>query len=237
MVTEAIILAGGLGSRLRTAVPELPKAMAPIAGKPFLSYLLRLLETSGIRRVVLACGYKSDAICSFFGSGHGKLQVDYSIEDEPLGTGGAIARAIPRIEGASAFVVNGDTLLRVDYQAMTSALSSHPGAQLVVALRPVPDASRYGSAVVVGDRIQSFNTRGTAGPGLINGGCYLLNRSLFDRYPMPSKFSWEEDFLQVQTHALQPIAFQCDASFIDIGVPEAFEQAQTLIPAWVDGTI
>jgi D-glycero-alpha-D-manno-heptose 1-phosphate guanylyltransferase len=233
VVTEAIILAGGLGTRLREAVPELPKAMAPVAGQPFLAYLLRFIEAGGVARVVLALGYKSEAIRKFFGGNFGKLKIAYSIEEEPLGTGGALLHALPCIEGPFAFVVNGDTFLRVDYRAMASVLCSHAGAELAVALRHVQDASRYGRAVVVGDRIRGFNARGTPGPGLINGGCYLVRRDLFQRYPMPAKFSWEQDFLEARASTLQPIAFRCDAPFIDIGLPDAFEQAQTLIPSWV----
>ena len=233
MVTEAIILAGGLGTRLRSAVPELPKAMAPIAGQPFLSYLLRFLEANGLRRIVLATGYRNEAIRGFFGDQYGKLEIVYSVEDEPLGTGGALLRALPFIEEEFAFVVNGDTFLRLDYQEMASVGTRYPGAQVVVALRHVQDAARYGSAVVVDDRIQGFQARGTAGPGLINGGCYLVRRDLFANYSTPAKFSWEADFLEARAAALQPIAFRCDAPFIDIGVPEAFEQAQTLIPSWI----
>jgi D-glycero-alpha-D-manno-heptose 1-phosphate guanylyltransferase len=232
-VTEAIILAGGLGTRLRSAVPELPKAMAPIAGQPFLSYLLRCLEANGMRRIVLATGYRNEDIRGFFGTQYGKLQIVYSVEDQPLGTGGALLRALPFIEDAFAFVVNGDTFLRLDYRKMASVLARYPGAQVVVALRHVQDAARYGSAVVVDDRIQGFQARGTTGPGLINGGCYLVRRDLFANYSTPAKFSWEADFLEARAASLQPIAFRCDAPFIDIGVPEAFEQAQTLIPSWI----
>jgi len=233
VVTEAIILAGGLGTRLRSAVAELPKAMAPIAGQPFLSYLLRFLESNGLRRVVLATGYRNEAIRDFFGNQYGKLQIVYSVEEEPLGTGGALLRALPCIEDAFAFVVNGDTFLRLDYRKMASVLDGYPGARVVVALRHVQDAGRYGSAVVVEDRIQRFQARGTTGPGLINGGCYLVRRDLFANYSTPVKFSWEADFLEARAAELQPIAFRCDAPFIDIGVPEAFEQAQTLIPSWI----
>ena len=234
MVTEAIILAGGLGTRLRSVIPDLPKAMVPVAGRPFLVYLLRHLQENGIRRVVLAVGYRHQAIQEFFGSAFEDLQLEYSVEPEPLGTGGGLQRALPYVEGPFAFAVNGDTFLRLDYRAMASVLERGEDVDLVVALRPVADTSRYGRAVVASGRIQGFTASGTPGPGLINAGCYLLSRSIFDRYPMPAKFSWERDFLEERTAEIRPAAFPCDAPFIDIGVPEALEQAQTLVPAWVN---
>jgi D-glycero-alpha-D-manno-heptose 1-phosphate guanylyltransferase len=238
VVTEAIVLAGGLGTRLRSVVSDIPKAMAPIAGQPFLAYLLQFLEAQGIARVVLAVGYRNDAIRGFFGSRYQGLKLVYSVEDEPLGTGGALLRALPHIDGAYSFVLNGDTFLRLNYPAMAAKLEPHkherpPDTQLVVALRQVPDATRYGAAVVVEGRIEGFAARGTPGPGLINGGCYLLARDIFERYPMPPKFSWEADFLEARVTEVRPLAFECDAPFIDIGIPEALKAAQTLIPEWL----
>ncbi len=232
VVTEAIVLAGGLGTRLRSVVSDIPKAMAPIAGQPFLAYLLQFLEAQGIARVVLAVGYRNDAILDFFGSRHQGLQLLYSVEDEPLGTGGALQRALPHIDGAFAFVLNGDTFLRLNYPAMAATLQQQPDARLIVALRQVPDAGRYGAVKVERGRIQGFTARGTAGPGLINAGCYLVARDIFERYPMPTKFSFEADFLEARVTALRPLAFECDAPFIDIGIPEALAEAQTLIPEW-----
>ncbi len=234
MVTEAVVLAGGLGTRLRTALPDAPKAMAPIAGKPFLAYLLEFLEASGLRRVVLAVGYKSEAIRSFFGSRYAGLDLAYSIEEEPLGTGGALQQALGKVGGDFAFVLNGDTFLRIDYQKFADALHSAPRPQLAVALRHVDDASRYGAVVVADGRIRGFRARGTAGPGLINAGCYLVAKDIFQHHPMPSKFSWEQDFLEPRAAALNAAAFECDAPFIDIGVPDALAAAQILLPQWVN---
>jgi len=233
MVTEAIVLAGGLGTRLRSAVNDLPKPMAPIAGQPFLAYLLRYLERSGIRRLVLAVGYRHEAIQDFFGSAYGKLQLDYSVEEELLGTGGGLRQALQYVQDTYAFVVNGDTFLRLDYAAMAAMLDRNNGPELVVALRCVGDASRYGRALVSDGSIQGFTAGGTTGPGLINAGCYLVHRTIFDRHPMPLKFSFERDFLEARVASVRPVAFPCDAPFIDIGIPEAFQEAQTLIPAWV----
>ena len=235
-MTEAIILAGGLGTRLSSVLSDIPKAMAPVAGQPFLTYLLQFLEAQGLHRVVLAVGYKNDAIRGYFGARYGSLDLAYSVEEEPLGTGGAIRRALPLVEEDFALVLNGDTFLRLDYATLAAAAGRHRDAQLVVALRRVEDASRYGAAVVAGSRIQGFAARGTPGPGLINAGCYLVARDIFQRHPMPAKFSWEQDFLEARAAELEPIALECDAPFIDIGVPEALEQAQKLIPEWVSAT-
>jgi len=231
--TEAIVLAGGLGTRLRSAVPELPKAMAPIAGQPFLAYLLQFLETQGITRVVLAVGYRNEAIRAWFGSGYRSIELAYSVEQEPLGTGGALLQALAQVRHPFAFALNGDTFLRLNYAAMTRAIELAPSAPLAVALRRIGDASRYGGAVVRGGRIEGFTARGSREPGLINAGCYLVAQDIFERYPMPAKFSWEADFLEPRAAELRPVAVECDAPFIDIGVPEALEQAQTLIPEWL----
>lgn len=230
-------MAGGLGTRLRSVVSDVPKAMAPIAGQPFLGYLLQFLKAQGIARVVLAVGYRNEIIRGAFGSRYQGVDLAYSVEDEPLGTGGALQQALPAIDGKFAFVLNGDTFLRLNYSAMTQALEISQDAALVVALRQVSDVSRYGAALVADGRIQGFAARGSQGPGLINAGCYLVARDLFQRYPMPPKFSWEADFLEARASEVRPIAFECDAPFIDIGIPEAFEEAQTLVPEWLSAAV
>ncbi len=178
-------------------------------------------------------GYQREIIRDCFGDRYQSLEIRYSVEEEPLDTGGALQQALGHVNGAFAFVLNGDTFLRLNYRAMAAKLEQNHGAELVVALRHVPDAGRYGAVLVEGGRIQGFAARGSQGPGLINGGCYLVARDIFDRHPMPAKFSWEADFLEARTAEIRPVAFECDVPFIDIGIPEAFEQAQTLIPAWL----
>lgn len=233
MATEAIVLAGGLGTRLRSAVPELPKSMAPIAGRPFLAYLLEFLETQGITRVVLAVGYRNEPIRAWFGAQYRGLDLAYSVEEEPLGTGGALLKALPEVEGDFAFALNGDTFLRLNYGAMAQALERTPGTRLAVALRRVEDTSRYGAAIVRDGRVEGFTARGSREPGLINAGCYLMARNIFEHYSMPTQFSWETGFLEPRAAEIRPVAVECDAPFIDIGIPEAFEQAQRLIPEWL----
>jgi D-glycero-alpha-D-manno-heptose 1-phosphate guanylyltransferase len=231
-VNEAIILAGGLGTRLRSVLSDLPKPMAPVAGRPFLCYLLEFLETQGIRRVVLSVGYRHEAISSFFGRRYGALLVDYAVEEEALGTGGGIAHALQFVEQPYVFVLNGDTFLRMDYRAMATLIENPGRLELAVALRTVSDARRYGCAVLSGNRIQGFLAAGVEGPGLINAGVYLMGRDLFQCYQLPAKFSFETDFLEPRVAEIRPVAFVSDAPFIDIGVPESFEESQTLLPAW-----
>ena len=231
MVTEAIVLAGGLGTRLRGAVGELPKPMAPIAGQPFLTYLLRLLELNGVRRAILAVGHRQEAIRRFFGPRYGCIDIRYSPEDEPLGTGGALRLALQQVKDSFAFVLNGDTFLRLDFQQMAAMAQGQPDVQLVVALHRLSDVCRYGAAQIAGGRVQAFLAHGTPGPGLINAGSYLVSRKIFDGYRLPRKFSWER-FLEEKVGEIRPLAYECDVPFIDIGIPEAFDQAQTLIPQW-----
>jgi D-glycero-alpha-D-manno-heptose 1-phosphate guanylyltransferase len=237
VVTEAIVLAGGLGTRLRSAVPDLPKPMAPIAGRPFLSYLLRFLELNGVRRVILAVGYQRAAISDFFGSKYGGLELCYSVEETPLGTGGALLQALGEVQTSVLFVLNGDTFLRLDYQRLAAVLEQHPDAKLAVALRRVSDANRYGAVQVVDGCIQGFSARGAGGAGLINAGSYVMSRNIFEGYALPRKFSWEHDFLESRVSTLRALAYECDVPFIDIGIPQAFEQAQTLIPEWVGADV
>ena len=231
-VTEAIVLAGGLGTRLRGVVPDVPKPMAPVAGRPFLCYVMDHLEAEGIRRVILAVGYRHRVISEFFGSRYGKLQVDYSIEEQPLGTGGGIALALQSVTQPYVFVLNGDSFLRLSYPAMAALAEEPGGAILAVALRMVEDTGRYGRAVLTGNRISGFHPSGVAGPGFINAGVYLLRSDVFKRYSVPPKFSFETDFLESRVSELAPLAFCSDAPFIDIGVPEAFRESQMLLPAW-----
>lgn len=206
--------------------------MAPIAGRPFLAYLLQYLEISGMRRIILAVGHQHEVIRSFFGSRYRGMELHYSVEEEPLGTGGALLQGIQQVQSPFVFVLNGDTFLRLDYRRMSSIIQREPEAQLVVALRRVKDASRFGAALVAHGRIEGFSARGTQGGGLINAGSYLVTQRIFDRYSMPRKFSWEQDFLETRAAEIRPHAYECDVPFLDIGIPEALEQAQTLIPEW-----
>jgi D-glycero-alpha-D-manno-heptose 1-phosphate guanylyltransferase len=225
---EAVILAGGLGTRLRSVVSDLPKTMAPIHGRPFLAYLLDAMANGGVRSVILALGYKSEAIRDHFGTGFSKLHLRYSVETEPLGTGGAIRLAMEQASAPHVFVLNGDTYLRLDYRAMMAA-HLKAGVDLTMAVKRVPDAGRYGALDVEKERIRGFLEKGRPGPGLINAGTYLLERGLPGRHRLPHAFSFEADFLMPHVGEIRPLAFQTEGTFIDIGIPEDYARAQDLL--------
>jgi D-glycero-alpha-D-manno-heptose 1-phosphate guanylyltransferase len=228
---EAIILVGGLGTRLRPVVADVPKPLAPIAGKPFLVWLLDGLARQGLRRVVLATGYLGHLVQERIGHTHAGMAVAYAQEDEPLGTGGAIWAALPLCAGERVFVANGDTWVGV----ALAALAGHAlAADLVLAVRPVPDRAQYGSVVVAGDRVTGMAEKGMTGPGLVNAGLYLMRRDLPRRRPMAGAFSLEHAILAAP-EGLDLRAVPTEAPFIDIGTPADFAAAQTLLPQWAAG--
>ncbi len=162
----------------------------------------------------------------YFGTGFAGIAVDYAVEKEPLGTGGAIVQALPRLEGPRGFVLNGDTFLELDYQSMTAARDD---SSMVMALHAVPEVGRYGHVVVVDNRVQSF-LPGGSGAGVVNAGVYLLRRDLFEGHAVPARFSFETDFLMPRVGELRPQAFLCDGIFIDIGVPKGYREAERVLP-------
>jgi len=227
---EGIILAGGLGTRLRSVVADLPKAMAPVAGRPFLEHLLDLLVDAGFESAILAVGYRSEAIREHFGERYRGLPLTYSVENHPLGTGGAMRLALRSAMAGDVFVVNGDTLADVDFHSMLEA-HRRTAAPITVAVHEVPDTARYGALILNRDRVYGFREKGRHGPGWINAGIYLVSRSLFDRASLPDAFSFESDFLVPGVKLLKPLAFPTRGLFIDIGVPEDYARAQSLLPA------
>jgi D-glycero-alpha-D-manno-heptose 1-phosphate guanylyltransferase len=224
---EAIILAGGLGTRLRPAVPDLPKPLAPVAGRPFLAIVLDSLSRQDIETVVLSVGYRHECIRAEFGDTYSGLALRYAIEAKPLGTGGAIRLAAAQCVGPEVFVVNGDSYVALDYCAMLSAHLA-TGSRLSVCIAEVPDASRYGSVVLEDGRIVRFLERGAKGPGRINAGVYLIRRDLLDGMALPEAFSFERDVLAEHAAELKPLAFKASGTFIDIGVPADYAKAQNL---------
>lgn len=227
----AIILAGGFGTRLAAVVSDVPKPMAPVAGRPFLERLLDRLIAQGIRRVVLAVGHKKDIIRAHFGSAYKGVPVQYSEENEPLGTGGAIRQAFTESGVESALVFNGDTYCTLDLGAL-SAAHRHGGAAATLALVPVEDAGRYGEVQLNATKhIVAFREKNPEHcAGLINAGIYALNRSVFDLVPGQTKFSFEQAVLQAHAATQGFVGHIAEgATFIDIGVPEDYYRAQTLL--------
>jgi len=225
---EAIILAGGLGTRLRSVVTDLPKAMAPVNGRPFLAHLLDALIGARFDLAILAVGYKSEQIHEHFGERYQSLPLRYSVETEPLGTGGAIKLAMEHVDTTTVFVLNGDTFLELDYKAMLAA-HNEANATLTVAVHAVADASRYGALDIAGGRVRGFFEKKSSGPGSINAGVYLLSREMLARYNFPRAFSFETDFLVPRVQEIRPLAFRTQGIFIDIGVPEDYARAQDVL--------
>ena len=244
---EGIILAGGFGTRLRARVADLPKPMAPVAGRPFLAWLLDRLQAEGFRRIVLSVGYMRDAIIATFGARYGGMSIAYAIEERPLGTGGAIRHALRSAEASGAgaargpvWVMNGDTIAPIACGAMAAAHEARrrPGRpQMTMALVRVPDASRYGAVAAEGDRIAGFNAAGTAGEGLINSGVYLLDCDLFADADLPETFSFERDFIPASLDRIDLRPFVSEGWFLDIGVPADYDRAQTELPQAVTAAV
>lgn len=227
---EAIILAGGLGTRVRHVAPGLPKPLAPVAGRPFLELLLTVLARKGFRRVVLSLGYLSGKIVAHVGDRFAGMEVRYQIEDTPLGTGGAVRQALERCAADHVFVFNGDTFLDVEASEVEGQWRERR-FPIIVALE-VPDTARYGRVDASRGRVIRFREKGAAGPGLINAGCYVIPKGLLDRYPRGAAFSLEADFLARQVTRQRFDVFVTKGQFLDIGTPEDLERAQTEL-AWV----
>jgi D-glycero-alpha-D-manno-heptose 1-phosphate guanylyltransferase len=227
MIKEAVILAGGLGTRLQTVVADRPKAMALINGKPFLDYQLDYLDRMGVEHVVLSVGYKRELIMGHYGHTYKNIRINYAVEKEPMGTGGGVKLAMQKVEGASAFVMNGDTLFRINYHKFLNIHRSK-NSKLSIVLREVDDVSRYGCIEIDDDgRITGFTEKGSAsGPGLINGGVYLINKAFFESFHLPGKFSIEKDLFEKYYQQYPFYGILCRQYFIDIGIPEDFAKAQ-----------
>lgn len=228
---EAVILAGGIGTRLRSVVSDVPKPLAPVAGRPFLAYVLDALVRQGYGHAVLATGYMHEKVEACFGNEYLGMKVDYARELTPLGTGGAIVNALQHCTADSVTVLNGDTLFLADLGQLERYADSK-GTQLAIVLRAVPDAGRYGAVETDADgRITAFREKDpSAGAGNINGGIYRLQRRLLDGYTVGQQFSFEKEVMQQRYNSEAFYAYADGAYFIDIGVPEDYQRAQTELP-------
>lgn len=222
---EAIILAGGKGTRLQTVVADIPKPMAPIGDKPFLEYLIEYLARYGIGRIILSTGYKHDAITNYFGNKFRGIEICYSYEKEPLGTGGGIKKALEQALNDHVLILNGDTFFNIDLKLLLETHLSE-GAVLTLSLKHMVQFDRYGTILTNGKKVVGFSEKKYQASGYINGGVYLANRRLFDGLPLPEKFSFEIDFMERYVKQLCFGAFVSDGYFIDIGIPRDYFIAQ-----------
>jgi len=224
---EAIILAGGFGTRLQKVVNVMPKSMALINGRPFLEYLLDYLIVQGIIRVVLSVGYKHEIIRAHFRNRYRTLEVDYAVEEEPLGTGGGIRLAFWRITGDRAVVMNGDSIFRIDLSKLEHA-HLHRKADVTLALRKLKNTGRYGRVTLNRQhRITGFEEKSeNAGTGLINAGVYFMEKSFLMKPGFRGKFSIEKDCFELLYGSTRMYGFPSDGYFLDIGIPEDYHKAQ-----------
>ncbi|MES2621699.1 MAG: nucleotidyltransferase family protein [Bacteroidota bacterium] len=219
----AIILAGGLGTRLRGVVSGLPKAMAPLNGKPFLHYIFRYLVRQNISEVILSVGYKRETIQEYFGSEYLGIKVQYAIEEEPLGTGGGIKKAFQLVNDF-AFVLNGDTFFDVELKGLKD-FYSEVTADIALALKQMQRFDRYGAVQMKDERITHFDEKKFLEEGLINGGVYFLHKRVFDVVET-DKFSFEKDVLEKFVNEKVWCGKIFESYFIDIGIPEDYAKAQ-----------
>ncbi len=230
MITECIILAGGLGTRLRSVVADVPKCMAVVAGKPFLHYVISNLQKQGVEKFIFSTGYKSELIEKYLEEISTTINYQLSIETEPLGTGGAIKLACSKVCDKDVIVVNGDTLFKADLKKL-SGFHLKKNAECTLCLKPMENFDRYGAVEINKDgSIIYFNEKKYYTKGLINGGVYALNVINFLKNPFTDTFSFEKDYMEKMilqgkiNHGL--FGLKQDEYFIDIGVPEDYKRAQ-----------
>ena len=223
---EAIILAGGLGTRLRSVVPDLPKCMAPVNGKPFLAFVIDHLQEQGIEHFIFSLGYMNEPIIEFLRKSFPALHLSMSVEDEPLGTGGAIKQALSLAEGENVLVTNGDTLFTIDVKAVVDFHVINK-ADCTLSLKPMINFDRYGVVEKNNTcRITSFKEKQNYKSGLINGGLYVINKHSFLQEDLPIRFSFEKDYLEKYFSKRKMYGIEQQQYFIDIGIPEDYDRAQ-----------
>ncbi|GAB6077187.1 nucleotidyltransferase family protein [Desulfurobacterium crinifex] len=232
MALEAIVLAGGFGTRLKKLVSDVPKPMAPIGGVPFLEYLLNFLLLQGIEKVILAVGYKYECIVKHFGISYKGLLIEYSVEDKPLGTGGGIRKAMALAESEDVVVLNGDTFFNIPFKDFLRFHRSKK-AFLTIALKYLSSCQRYGVVDIDRDgKIIGFHEKAAYLEGFVNAGIYILKKEWFLSLSSPEVFSFEKDFLQKKYKKFVFFGKPYDNYFIDIGIPEDYMKAQREIPVY-----
>ena len=229
-------MAGGLGTRLRTVVKEVPKCMAPVNGKPFLQYLLNYLKRFDVSRVILSVGYLREAAMSWIEANKGDypFTFDFSIETEPLGTGGGIRLALSKAHTENVLVVNGDTFFNVD---LDDLMGQHleGNSPISIALKPMRDFDRYGNVILekpspIGGKVAEFKEKEPCVQGLVNGGIYAINKEKGFPEGLPGKFSFETGILKPFADEGKVRGLIHDDYFIDIGIPEDYGKAQKELP-------
>lgn len=225
MMKECIILAGGFGTRLQSIVNDVPKCMAPIAGKPFLHYQLKYAYDQHFDHVVLSLGYKWEIVKDWVDQQEFPFDISYAIEDIPLGTGGALKLSCSEIKSCDFFVFNGDTFFEINTDKFLHFYRNNI-TKLSIALKPMINFDRYGSVDIDSySRIIGFNEKKECNQGLINGGVYIINKSIFESPNLPESFSFEKEILEKRVLTPNIYGYISDNYFIDIGIPADYEKA------------
>jgi NDP-sugar pyrophosphorylase family protein len=223
----AAILAGGLGTRLRSRIADRPKVLAPVHGRPYLSYLLDQLAAAGVGRVVLLTGYQAEQVRAAFGAGYAGMSLAYSAEPAPLGTGGALRHALPYIPSPTCLLLNGDSYCDVPLSAFWEFHACRAADASLVLTRQ-DDCSRFGRIHVAPDgRIVRFEEKPQdGGPGWVNAGIYLIQRTAIEEVPPDRPLSLERDLLPGWLDSRLLCAFPCRGRFLDIGTPESYSRVE-----------
>lgn len=229
---ELIILAGGLGTRIRQALPNIPKAMAPINGVPFAEILVRYFVGKGITRIIFALGYRAELIEAHFRGCFKNIAIEYVVEPHPLGTGGAVRLAMTKCLNDYTMVINGDTFL--DFDLAQAFAKWHEYRSPVMVLRKIEDAGRYGGVLVERGIVTRFIEKENTGASWINGGCYIFPTTEFNRWKLNEPFSLEKDYLQKVVPSRPIYAYKTSGLFIDIGVPDDLKKAQHVLGGVLD---
>ena len=224
---EAIILAGGLGTRLKSIVSDVPKCMAPIHGIPFINFIIAYLQQQGVQHFIFALGYKSNMVIEYVQKHYPTFNASFTIENTALGTGGAIQLAAQQAKTNDVLVLNGDTLFNINLkQFFLNHVQTN--AHFSVALKQMHNFDRYGAVTVnSNNRLQAFNEKQFCNKGLINAGVYILNIPTFLSLQLPMQFSFEKAYMEkyIGIHTMYGITFT--NYFIDIGIPTDYEQFAT----------
>ena len=227
MLDTVIILAGGLGTRLKSVLPDIPKCLAPINDKPFIGLLIYFLKNQGINKFIFSLGYKSELVIKYLDDNFKNINISYSIESEQLGTGGAIKLALSKATSEEVLVINGDTFFNNNLNLFYKSHQQN-SSNFTLALTKVENNKRFGS-VVLNDKkeVISFSEKNQNSSVLINAGQYIINKEKFMTYKTENKFSIELDFFQNNTIEKKIYGFEFTSDFIDIGIPEDLIRAQT----------
>ena len=224
-IKEAVVLAGGLGTRLRSVVNDMPKCMAIVNGKPFIYYVVKNLQDQGVNRFIFSLGYKHEVLEDYLKDFLKNFSVDFIIENEPLGTGGAIKKAYNYTTQKNVIICNGDTLFKIDLKKLFK-LHEEKNSECTLSLKPMYKFDRYGVVKLSSTKkIISFQEKKYYVDGLINGGFWLLNMKKFISKSLPEKFSFEKDYLEKFYLNGDMFGIICEDYFIDIGIPIDFERA------------